>query len=292
MSFLASLRRAATARFWGRVATGDPLITWLHEPAVRRYVNECISGDPNVWPLDALGPSLGAGRSGISFGCGDGALERWLRRSGLCESVTALDISERSLEVARQSARAEGIDGITYTRGDFNALRLEERAYDVAFFQQSLHHVENLEGTLDAVARCLTPRGLLYLDEYVGPSRSEWNRVLLEEADAVYRTLPKSVRRRRRLALPVDRLGDPSEAIRSSEILDEVSRRFEIEVRRDYGGTFLSVIYPHLDLSGMREEDRSSVLESIIAAERSAVAHGAPAYYTVIVARRRDSQPA
>lgn len=277
--------RAATARFWGSVAAGDPLITWLHEPTVRRYVNACVSGDPDVWPLDALAPMLGTHAAGVSFGCGDGTLERWLRRRDICRTMTALDISERSLDVARQRAREEGIDEILYRTGDFNALEIPEGAYGAAFFQQSLHHVENLEGTLEAVARCLTPRGLLYLDEYVGPSRSEWNRALLEDADAVYRALPRSVRRRRRLALPVDRRGDPSEAIRSSEILAEVASRFDIEVRRDYGGTFLSVIYPHLDFSGTNDPERAAILESIVAAERSAIARGAPAYYTVIVAR-------
>jgi 2-polyprenyl-3-methyl-5-hydroxy-6-metoxy-1,4-benzoquinol methylase len=287
MSLVERVRRAATAQFWGRVAAGDPLVTWLHEPTVRRYVNSSISGDPNVWPMDALAPSFGPVRNALSLGCGDGTLDRHLRRSGLCESVTGIDISERSLEVARAKAAEEGLDGIRYVRGDFNALDLEAGTYDAAFFQQSLHHVEKLEGCLEAVAAALKPNGMLYLDEYIGPSRSQWHHGLLAEADAVYRTLPRAVRRRRRLALPVDRRGDPSEAVRSSEIVAEVSRRFEIETRRDYGGNFLSVIHPHLDLTRVGEAERDSILESIIAAERAVLAAGAVAYYTVIVARVR-----
>jgi SAM-dependent methyltransferase len=284
LTLLDRIRLAATARFWGRVAEGHELTTWLHEPVIRRYVNACISGDPNVWPMDALAPSFGPIRDALSLGSGAGVLERHLRRSGICESITGIDISERSLEIARRAARDEGLDFIRYVRGDFNALDLAGQTYDAIFCQQSLHHVARLERCLDAMAGALAPRGLLYLDEYVGPSRSEWGKHVIEGADAVYRSLPERVRRRSHLALPVDRR-DPSEGVRSSEIVREVSRRFEIENRRDYGGTFLSVIYPHLDLSKISEAQRAAVLESIIAAERAAIAAGAAAYYTVIVAR-------
>ncbi len=280
-----NLRLAKTARFWGRVAAGESLTTWLHEPVVRRYVNRRVTGDPNVWPLDGLSSRLGARGHGISLGCGDGTLDRYLRGCGICASVTGIDISPRSLEVAKNQATQQGLTNMEYVLGDLDTLVLAEASCEGAFFQQSLHHVSNLEGCLDAVRAALRPGGLVYMDEYIGPSQSEWNRDLLREADEVYRKLPKSVRRRRHLQLPVDGK-DPSEAIRSSEIVRQVSERFDIELRRDYGGTFLSVIHPHLDFSNAADSEREDVLSRLIDAEKNAISLGAPSFYTVIIARR------
>ena len=279
------LRLAKTARFWGRFAEGKALTTWLHEPAVRRYVNECVTGDPNVWPLDGLSARLGSLDHAISLGCGDGALDRYFRESGICASLTGIDVSPRSLEVARRKAKEQGLTRMEYVRGDLDRLTLAEQSCDGALFQQSLHHVSNLESCLDAVRTALRSGGLVYMDEYIGPSQSEWKRDLLRDADEVYRKLPRAVRRRRHLQLPVDG-NDPSEAIRSSEIVREVSRRFPIELRRNYGGTFLSVIYPHLDFSGSAQAAREDVLGQVIEAEKSAVAGGSLSFYAVIIARK------
>jgi SAM-dependent methyltransferase len=224
----------------------------------------------------------------VSLGCGDGALERDLRRKSLCRFLLGIDLSAGALALAVTRARTEGVQHIAYVRQDLNALALPERAFDAAFFHQALHHVDDLERCLAEVAASLKPRGMLYLDEYVGPSRSEWKRSLLVEAEAVYQSLPRTLRRRRRLALPLD-WRDPSEAIRSSDILPALEARFLIELRRDYGGTFLSVIYPHLDFRRSSPAERDATLETIIAAENAFLMNGGSSYYTVVIARPRQT---
>jgi SAM-dependent methyltransferase len=202
--------------------------------------------------------------------------------------VVGIDLSTGALALAVARARAAGVRKIAYLRQDLNALALPEEAFDAAFFHQALHHVEDLEHCLAEVASSLKPGGMLYLDEYVGPSRSEWRRSLLDEAEAVYQSLPRGVRRRRRLALPLD-WRDPSEAIRSSDILTALAARFSIELRRDYGGTFLSVIHPHLDLPRSSPAEREATLAAVIDAERSYLTSGGSSYYTVVIARPRES---
>ena len=128
----------------------------------------------------------------------------------------------------------------------------------------------------------------MFLDEYVGPSQSEWNVERLAAAEAVYLSLPARVRRRRRLQIPVDGK-DPSEGVRASEILPLLARRFTITLRRDYGGTFLAVIHPHLDFSESTDAEREEILERIIEAERAAIRGGAPSYYTVAIARKAEA---
>jgi SAM-dependent methyltransferase len=237
---LGRLRPHAIERYWSRAFAAGGVETWLAEPAVRRYVNARVSGSPDSWPMEWLASRYHGGfERAVSLGCGDGALERDLRCKSLCRWVVGIDLSTGALALAVGRARAAGIRKIAYVRQDLNALALPEEVFDAAFFHQALHHVEDLESCLAEVASSLKPGGMLYLDEYVGPSRSEWRRSLLDEAEAVYQSLPRVVRRRRRLALPLD-WRDPSEAIRSSDILPALAARFAIELRRDYGGTFLS----------------------------------------------------
>ncbi len=193
------LRLAKTARFWGRFSEGEPLTTWLHEPAVRRYVNESVTGDPNLWLLEGLSPGLGSMDHAVSLGRGNGTLDRHLREGGICASLTGIDIASRSLEVARRRASERGLTRMRYVLGDLNRLTLEKGSCDGAFFQQSLLHVSNLESCLDVVRAALRPGGLVYMDEYIGPSQMEWRRDLLRDADEVYRKLPAGARRRRRL---------------------------------------------------------------------------------------------
>ena len=80
--------------------------------------------------------------------------------------ILGVDLLEEALERARGLAREAGMAGIDYRRADMNrlqispagcqeALQLEENAFDIVFFHQSLHHVENLEGCLAAVRRAL-----------------------------------------------------------------------------------------------------------------------------------------
>jgi ubiquinone/menaquinone biosynthesis C-methylase UbiE len=257
----------------------------MSEEVVRDYVNRSVTGSSDLWPIEwlrTLVPSPFA--AALSLGCGEGALERDLLSKQLCASILGIDISGEALRLAEAKAREAGLTGVEYRQGDLNRLELPAAFFDAAFFHQSLHHVEDLDSCLSATVSALRPGALVYFDEYVGPSRAEWSAAHIKEASEIFAQLPAAVRRSRRLKLPVD-WRDPTEAVRSSEILSAVRRRFEILEHRDYGGNFLSVIHPHLDLGRLGSSERASLLQSIIAAEREHLAAGHPSYYTVIVAK-------
>lgn len=281
----AALKTALARGFWNRGHRHGGVPTWMHEPAVRAAINERVTGSPDVWPIDWLRTRLD-GRvfeRAASLGCGTGALERDLLSKGICRSLVGFDLSPQALDIARRLAGEAGLSGVRYEVADLNRLVLPEGGYDAAFFHQSLHHVEDLDHCLSQVARALPPGGLVYFDEYVGPSRDDWNRELLAEAETVYATLPRTLRRRRHLQLPVD-WRDPSEAVRSARIVDAIARHLRIEEKRDYGGNLLSVIHPHLRWDGAPAEDRRAVLTELIAAERRLLEAGAKSFYSVIVA--------
>ncbi len=282
---LTRLRSFIGGRFWGRTFAHGDLRTWMGEAVVRRYINQSVTGSPDRWPIERLQTLVpSAFESAVSLGCGEGALERDLLSKGLCASIFGIDISAAALKLAEARAEAASLTGVRYQQGDLNTLKLPDAAFDAAFFHQSLHHVEDLDACLSATVSALRPGALVYIDEYVGPSRGEWSAAHIKEASDLFSRLPASVKRSRRLELPVD-WRDPTEAVRSSQILTAVFRHFTVLDRRDYGGNFLSVIYPHLCLDHLSPEERNTLLQSIIDAERAHLAAGADSYYTVLIAK-------
>lgn len=273
--------------FWGRAFAAGGQRTWMAEPAVRRYINRSISGSPEIWPIEWLQDQLNSLplERGVSLGCGDGPLERDLLAKRICRSLLGLDISREAIEIARRLAAEAGLAGVEYRQANLNTLTLDSGPFDAAFFHQSLHHVEDLDHCLETVSQALVPGALVYCDEYVGPSRADWKRALIADADRFFQTLPRSVRRRSRLQLPVD-WRDPTEAIRSAEIRTHVRKYFQVEQERPYGGNFLSVIHPHLALERLGAEERDTLLEEIVAAEREHLRSGAESYYAVLVCRK------
>ena len=272
--------RDATS-FWDREVVRPQHASWLHEWWLREYANTLIGGDMPLWPMDWFQRWLGGRTFGraLTIGCGTGALERDLVRRNLVQRIDAFDGSITSLAIASTQARFEGMQSrIRYFAADFNAPAFPRETYDLVLFQESAHHVLRLEKLFRAVLHALKPDGLVYMDEYVGPSRFEWNDALMEPIRRVYDALDPSLRAVPSLHPPV-MIDDPSEAVRSSEIEPQLAVGFDTVARRPYGGNLLSVIYPALTSlpDALRDE--------LIAEEQRWLAAGAPTFSVVVVAR-------
>lgn len=287
------LHLSRAEKFWSSAFEAGGIETWLAEPRVRQHANQQITGSPHEWPVDCF-KRLYVSKPfehALSVGCGEGALERDLRKKDICWRATGIDLSRSALKAARAAAARDGILRIRYRRADFNTFKLRENHHDLVFFHQSLHHVANLEHCLGEVEKTLTPGGFLYLDEYVGPSRDEWNDELLEPACRVYLELPEEVRKSDRIPLPIE-VDDPSEAIRSSEIVPMVRERFTVLHQRDYGGNVLALVHPLIRWEILEPRAKDELLEALIREERSLLDAGATSLYTVILATHDGGLPA
>jgi SAM-dependent methyltransferase len=278
----------SAARFWGEAFEQGGIRTWMAEQRCRFYINESVTGSPHEWPMDWFLRVHCAEpfKLGLSLGCGDGPLERDVRRKGVCGHILGIDISEGALRLAREQAASVGLDGIEYRVGDFNRLDLPRAHYDIVFFHQSLHHVAELEHCLEQVASTLKPGGLLYLDEYVGPSRDAWSDELLADAQLAYQSIPGQLRSAHRIPLPIEE-DDPSEAIRSGEISAVLDRFFTVAEQHDYGGNILALLHPAIRWDRLDAPGRDDLLDRLIDEEKRLLANGAQSFYTVILAHPR-----
>ena len=231
---------------------------WTELQQVQDVLNVRVSGDPAVNPYLHLLRTRLAGRLPVSrvltIGCGTGELERGLSPHGFAVSHEGIDVAPGAVAKAAAAAGEAGLSHLRYRVADANALRLEPGSYDVVFGVHSVHHVAELEHVFGEVARALKPGGLLFLNEFVGPSRFQWTDRQLEVVDGLLRVLPEELRvslvdgrvkrKARRPTVAEVIATDPSEAVRSGEILAVAASHFELLEVRPYGGT---ILHPLLD---------------------------------------------
>ena len=270
------------AAHWGEMATKPAAIcSWLDSPAVMRHVNRMISGDPALgWFVYACQKYLmknGRGvAKGLSIGCGGGALERAARQIGACDVIDAIDIAPGAIEEARKMAALQGLSGINYAVADLDALDLGANAYSVVFASASVHHVTNLERLFANVAKCLNRGGLFIMLEYVGPSQFQFSDKAVQIINDILALLPLACRQRfsnaseyvtkfERTTIEHMNVTDPSEAIRSAEILPLLAKTFTIIERKDFGGTLLHMLLQDIAHNFPDDlPDRSAILNLLL----------------------------
>jgi SAM-dependent methyltransferase len=264
---------------------------WMAQPICRLAINRRICGEPTVWPLEAFKRFAGRRfKRGLSLGSGLGNLERAARHMDLCEEIEGIDGSEASLEAARSKAREEGVTGISYRYGNLNTLRLPRARYDVVFFHASLHHVRSVEKLLARVERAMSPDALLFVEEWVGPARTEWDDAKMARMRKLYDELPISWKAVPTLQPPI-LVDDPSEAVRSSAILPAIHRLFNVVVERPYGGHLTAVILSQLAHDKVTDDDRQALLDRLLALEDAdLVVNPACTFHTALVAQRKTGR--
>jgi O-antigen biosynthesis protein len=255
---------------------------WMAHPRVRAMINRRVTGDPELWPTGWFRREFGSRMPfarALSIGCGQGNLERDLATRGIVSSVTGIDVAPAPLAFATKEA--EGFP-IRYESADaYEYLRARPRSFDAIFFHASLHHFDRVDEVVRLASDALAPGGLLYVDEYIGPSMSEWNIARLVPLNIIYYRLPRVLRRPKLVRAPINP-EDPTEAVASAEIAPAIERHFRVLTRRDYGGNLLSIIYPNLNKTAPREVLEQAV-ERLIGMEDRMLAAGKPSWHSVMV---------
>lgn len=278
--------------YWDSIAAHSRVEEiWGSHPLVRARINQRIAGDPHTWTTSWLKGRLQGMprlRETVSIGCGMGHLERDLVQLDLVDRVTGIEISPVCVAEASRAAEEAGLqERIAYRCADAWEELARLRDLDAIFFHAAIHHFDRLEELAVLLRGALKPHGLLYLDEYVGPSRDEWT--LLDELrwNWHYYHLPRSVRRVGRIRPPIN-LEDPTEAVASSNILPAITREFDILEQRGYGGNLLSVIYANLRRPTGNPPsppaDFDAAIAQLLDAEDRLLRAGHRSYHTVVLA--------
>ncbi len=302
-------KRKVVARWSENQSNPDafsPGVYWLANPAVRRrHQKKGTRGKFPSWAhyciTEFLGDRLPVEKM-LSVGCGKGALERNLANLGAFQHCDAIDLTPASIESARRESAATGITSIAYRVADIEHFDLTPSSYDAAWFNGSLHHIAELESVCENIARALKSDGYLFLQEYIGPSRFDFVQRQKEAMRAAFALIPKRYRRchipgyrheyKEGVSLPnparVAR-ADPSEAVRSADIMAVVAEYFQVVERNDQGGTLLQFLLSGI-AGNFRPEvpDSMAVLELLFQVEDTLIETGdLQSDFAVVIARPR-----
>jgi len=237
--------RRRAAAYWDRPAPVAKRARWWSWPRIVAHQNALICGEP----LPAWGAGLAREidrrwpgrrfRHAVSVGCGNGAKELELLRSGLVQRFDLYEISEARIRHGQKLlARAGLTDRVTWhTHDGIEALEHGAR-YDLVTWDNGLHHMPDTARAVAASVTALQPGGVFLMNDYVGPDYFQWSARTLAYTTAVRHRLPEVLLRdpadpARRLARTIGRPDrdamialDPSEAATSEAILPAIRQHF------------------------------------------------------------------
>ncbi|WP_447892987.1 class I SAM-dependent methyltransferase [Pseudomonas marginalis] len=256
--------KQVTADHWSENMAGSDAFSadvyWLAVPTVqRRHQHKATAGSGHPgWVQYCLKEFLGNPAPGtrmLSIGCGTGTLERELYRLKAFEHCDGVDIAPAALEVARAEALAMGASTIQYALCDIERTDLPGNHYDAVWFNGSLHHIRELEVVCQRVRHSLKPGGWLFFNEYVGANHFAFDAQQRAAISHAFGLIPEHLRHsfvkgsygqvQQVVPLPdpaeVVKV-DPSEAVRSADILQVVQEHFDVRALNLCGGSLLQFL--------------------------------------------------
>lgn len=108
-----------------------------------------------------------SGKKMLEIGCGSGALSCRFARLGA--KITAVDITEAAVMMARKNAELQGLD-FDVQQADAEKLNFKNDTFDFVFSWGVLHHTSNMEQAFKEVYRVLKPGGRGLAMVYYRPS--------------------------------------------------------------------------------------------------------------------------
>jgi 2-polyprenyl-3-methyl-5-hydroxy-6-metoxy-1,4-benzoquinol methylase len=265
-------------------------VTWMANTAVLMYLNERATGDPARDWLSSWAHRwfVGSDLRVLVLGCGEGWLERAVAQWPFVARIDAVDFAEEAVARAREAAR--GMDRIHHGVVDLNRDELPAADYDVVVAHSVLHHVENLEHAFGQIERAMRPEATLVVNEYVGPNRFQFSDSVLAIMNALLGCLGLPPKQRPTVAEML--ANDPTEAVRSEELLPFLAKEFEVLERKDIGGTILQHLL-YETVAGFRFEvpRERSIVEMLCTIEAMLVDSArVPCDYVILAARKRGAR--
>jgi SAM-dependent methyltransferase len=125
----------------------------------------------------------------LDVGCGTGGPTRDLARVAASGEVTGIDLSTRMLELARQRSADEGLDNVTFVRGDAQVFAFERAEIDVAMSSFGSMFFSDPVAAFTNIGAGLCPGGTLALLAWRTLQDNDWL-MSLRGALALGRELP------------------------------------------------------------------------------------------------------
>ena len=221
---------------------------FLAHPVVREAVQRRACPETgDVWKW--MAKSYPGRKEALVLGAGRGDQCRLLIDRRIASKVRAIDLAPDVVERAATEFRSLGYP-IDYEVGDMNFMRFPAGSFDLCLAMHALHHIINLELLFQRLAGSLAAsRGVLIVEEYVGPRFMEYPLSVREAVQRWMTRLPPRLRKSPgggemdSIWFP-DRWWvqsrSPFESIRSDRIIQVLDSAFRIDFTRPLGGGLIA----------------------------------------------------
>jgi len=258
---------------------------WELLTEVEKYQMKSITGDENLhyfwYTFDYLKGSITATTNlrALSIGCMEGnpGPEMSLFKTGLFNEIDVMDIAEGLLKKQKKIASEMRLNSINYIRQDLNKVVLKKNAYDLIWAIGTIHHIENLEGFFEQINRAIKDDGIFMLREYVGPNRLQLTDVQLSIINEILSILPEKYKKTvygsiKNIAKSPDiaelMTVDPSESVRSQDILSVMNEKLNVIKLVHTGGTILQPLLNNIASNFEEDQDADTILRLLIFFEK------------------------
>ncbi len=188
----------------------------------------------------------------VSCGSGNGELEIGLAAALAAHDIkfhfACLDLNAALLETARKQAASRGLqDRMSFVIADCNRQGMGQDQ-DIILVNQFLHHVEQLPGFCEHLARALATDGVLLTSDVVGRNGHLLWPDVRREVERFWQQLRSAQRidqssgRVCDVYREVDHAAYSSEGIRAQDIVTELTAKFDFEVFLTHGACIIPFV--------------------------------------------------
>lgn len=142
-----------------------------------------------IWQRFVAASPIGQADRIVDVGCGTGRSTRAVARIARDGAATGIDLSTRMLELARTRSADEGLDNVTFIRGDAQVFPFEPASFDVAISSFGTMFFNDPVAAFANIGRAVRSDGTLALLAWRSLPENEWL-MALRGALALGRDLP------------------------------------------------------------------------------------------------------
>lgn len=245
---------------------------WFSIPAVKKRWNNKITGNKNIIYQQYVTEHFLKNMTikALSIGCGTGGKELIFKEFANIYSFECLDISKDRISEANQYKTLQNANNYSFLNKSLNDFDIKNDGYDLIMFDSSLHHLFNIHEVLKKVKLGLKSDGILLIFEYTGPNRFQYTKKQLKICNEILKSIPKKYRLfldEKTIKKHVYSPGylrmyfsDPSEAVESQIILEEIHKLFDPVHEIKLGGDLLCPLLKGISHHFMKGNKESNIL--------------------------------
>ena len=242
----------ATADFWDETETALALEYWWNIQTIRELIMKRITGSPELswFTKKILEKKTPFGRV-LTFGDGHGMAAEAFQRKRDTSEIVSINLSSGEGQRFEKTMETVAMDQpYRFVQADANTFAYKQLGlFDTIIDVGAFHHFEKFETAFPRINEVLKKDGLLYIDEFVGPSKYHFKKEIVAIINEWLQILPPSLIANRRQVKQSDFIDlwkscpDPSECVRSGDLDKALKDNFQLLEGNDVGATLLQPFF-------------------------------------------------